>query len=170
MNLRGPLRIAPNKDDRKAPLGIPRAFSGHSGRPAAMVSSSRRCFARAATLAIQTGELDSILSSNWNGTWPSWFSIPELYQGTNQFPGRKAHRLCAFRFFSSRDWSSSLIGVKDRINRKFGKSAIRLLGESTEQCRKMRTGNKSTNDYTPGFGSHCLSQNQIFMMKRFLRA
>ena len=118
----------------------------------------------------QYNELDSILSSNWNGTWPSWFSIPELYQGTNQFPGRKAHRLCAFRFFSSRDWSSSLIGVKDRINRKFGKSAIRLLGESTEQCRKMRTGNKSTNDYTPGFGSHCLSQNQIFMMKRFLRA
>ena len=96
-NLRGPLRIAPNRDDRRAPFGIPRAFSGHSGRPAAIVSCSRRCLARSVTLAIQAEAVESTLLSNWNGTWPLMNSIPDLYQGDPRILWRKAHRMGAFQ-------------------------------------------------------------------------
>jgi DNA polymerase V len=41
--------------------------------------------------------------------------------------------------------SDALMGVMDRINRNFGKGAIRLFGEGAEQRWKMRTGNKSPN-------------------------
>jgi DNA polymerase V len=41
--------------------------------------------------------------------------------------------------------SDALMNVMDRINRNFGKGAIRLLGEGAEQRWKMRTGNKSPN-------------------------
>jgi DNA polymerase V len=43
------------------------------------------------------------------------------------------------------DRSDALMNVMDRINRNFGKGAIRLLGEGAEQRWKMRTGNKSPN-------------------------
>jgi DNA polymerase V len=41
--------------------------------------------------------------------------------------------------------SDALMGVMDRINRNFGKGAIRLFGEGAEQRWKMRTENKSPN-------------------------
>jgi DNA polymerase V len=37
------------------------------------------------------------------------------------------------------------MSVMDRINRNFGKGAVRLFGEGADQRWKMRTGNRSPN-------------------------
>jgi DNA polymerase V len=41
--------------------------------------------------------------------------------------------------------SNALMSVMDRINRNFGKGAVRLFGEGADQRWKMRTGNRSPN-------------------------